>query len=84
MVSLLVIGIIVNALIGAFLFSKAWKQLQPILNCDEEVSAKYPSFRRMDVAKWKKFKFFLGAITIMPLRFLIGIIILSSLFVFVK
>jgi hypothetical protein len=84
MVNLIISGLIANAIIGALVFNWAWKQLMPIIKSDETVDAKYPSFRRLDVKKWDKFKFFLGAVTVMPIRFLIGILILLSLFIFVK
>ncbi len=84
MVNLIILALIANAVIGALVFNWAWKQLKPIINSEETVDAKYPSFRRIDVKKWDKFKFFLGAITVMPIRFLIGILILLTVFIFVK
>jgi Acyltransferase len=55
-----------------------------IRDIKEERDGKYPAFRRWDAAKWRRWKFYPGAITIMPLRFIAtGIIIMLS-YVFVK
>lgn len=76
--------IAINAIIGHFLFQWAWKVIKPIREVNEARDSKYPAFRRYDVPKWKKFKFYIGAITVLPLRFCFGVGILLNLFAIFK
>jgi len=48
---------------------------------NEERDSKYPPFRRVDVHKWKKVRFYLGAVTLLPLRFLLGLFIILTLYI---
>ena len=76
--------LIINAAIGHYIFQWAWKKIKPLREVDEARDSKYPPFRRVDVQKWKKGKFYLGAVTLLPLRFLIGLFIVLGLFVIFK
>jgi len=84
MVSWIVIVLIINALIGAACLEFAWKNFKPIREATEEQNAQFPQFRRHDLKLWSKFKFYIGAVTILPIRFIIGILILIITFIFVK
>ena len=84
MINLIYIAALVNVLIGTLVFNWAWKKLGPIIDSDETVDAKYSPFRRVDAKKWNKLKFFLGAITVMPIRIVIGACIFLSAFILVK
>jgi hypothetical protein len=48
------------------------------------MDSQFPAFRRNDIKKWNKLKFFLGAISVMPIRFVIGAWLLLSTFIFIK
>lgn len=43
---------------------------------DEKRDSKYPAFRRLDATKWRKWKFYIGAITILPLRLILTLFLL--------
>jgi len=38
----------------------------------EERDSKFPAFRRLDAYKWKKWKFYVGGVTLLPLRAFCG------------
>ena len=84
MANLILILLVANAIIGGLLFNTAWKQLSPFINGDEKEDSKYPAFRRIDAKKWNKLKFFLGSITVLPIRFLIITFLVLSLFIIFK
>ena len=67
--------ILVYMLIGLLLFEYSWHQTACVRDGNELRDAKYPAFRRQDVNRWKRWKFYPGAITIMPLRLIILAII---------
>lgn len=75
---------VLNAIIGHFAFQYAWKDIRPLREAKEERDSKYPPFRRYDIKKWKKFKLYLGAITMMPFRFCVGLGIVLGLYVIFK
>lgn len=76
--------LIINAAIGHYIFKWAWKKIKPLREFDEARDSKYPPFRRVDVHKWKFGKFYLGAVTLLPLRFILGLFIVLSLFAIFK
>jgi hypothetical protein len=84
MVTCLLIAFFINATVGYLLFVWGWKKLLPVVNQDPNRDNQYPAFKRLDVMKWNKQQFLLGAITIMPIRFIIGLWVNLSLFAFVK
>ena len=56
--------------------------MKPLRHTNEERDGKYPAFRRWDTYKWKKWRFYFGAITFLPIRFLltIGAVIVAYVF----
>ena len=84
MVTCLLIAFCINAIVGYLLFIWAWKKCLPVVNQDLNRDNQYPAFKRLDIMKWNKQKFLLGAITMMPIRFIIGLWVNLSLFAFVK
>jgi hypothetical protein len=76
--------LVINAALGHFIFQWAWKKIKPLREVNEERDSKYPPFRRVDVGKWKKWKFYLGAVTLLPLRFAIGLFIIVTLYIMFK
>ena len=84
MASLLLIAAVINVFIGAFVFNWAWKQLSPLINSSEKVDSQYSAFRRTDIKKWNKLKFFFGAITVMPIRFVITAYLFLTTFISIK
>ena len=70
--------------IGLITFEWAWANVKPIRKIDEERDSKYPAFRRWDAHKWRKWKFYFGAITFMPLRILCSILLVLVCYIFVR
>lgn len=71
-------------LLGLSLFEWAWCKVKPIREINEERDSKYPAYRRIDAKNWKKWKFYFGAVTFMPLRFFLSLTMVFLLFIFVK
>ena len=42
---------------------------------NEKRDQQYPAFRRQDVHRWRRWKFYPGALTIMPLRLILMVVI---------
>ena len=70
--------------IGWLSFEWAWIQLKPVREVEEERDSKYPAFRRWDAYKLKKWKFYLGAVTIMPIRFILSVCTIILCYIFVR
>ena len=70
--------------IGLISFEWAWAMVKPIRNVDEDRDSKYPAFRRWDAHKWKKWRFYFGAITFMPLRLVCSVLSILVLYVLVR
>jgi hypothetical protein len=70
--------------LGFLSFEWAWASVKSIRKVDEERDSKYPAFRRWDVNKWKKWKFYFGAMTLMPIRLFCSIILLIICYILVK
>lgn len=75
---------IINFIIGTYGFFWAWKKVKPVRNADEKRDSQYPSFRRLDLKNWNALRFYIGAVTVMPIRFCIALGVIFSLFVLVK
>ena len=71
----IIFGLAVNSIIGLVCFEWAWHQLQPVRHGKEEIHEKYFAFRRLDVSKWRKWRFQIGAATVMVPR-LIGVLLI--------
>ena len=76
--------LIINAILGLAAFEWAWLQMKPFRNYVKERDDRYPPFKRLDVLKWRKWKFYPGAITLMPLRFIICIVSIIIVYILVK
>lgn len=63
--------LIVNALIGLFLFEVAWAKTKLHRKKDEERDSMFPAFRRHDAPNWCKWHFYPIAVTLLPVRLLI-------------
>jgi hypothetical protein len=66
----------IYAIIGLLTFEWAWSQIKSVREVNEERDTKYPAFRRYDAINWKKWKFYPGAIILMPLRFILMVLVL--------
>jgi lysophosphatidylcholine acyltransferase / lyso-PAF acetyltransferase len=72
------------AAIGLLLFEFAWKQVKPLREVDEERDSKYPAFRRFDALNWKKWRFYPGAVLLLPLRMLLTAFCFLLCYLFTK
>ena len=80
----LYIFLIVNALIGLLLFEYAWAKVRKVREINEERDSLYPAFRRYDAKKWSKWRFYIGAVTFMPIRLILSIVPLIFCYLLVK
>ena len=71
-------------LLGLCMFEWAWSQVQNIKHVDEARDSQYPAYRRLDAKKWRKWKFYFGAVTWMPIRIVLGFGSVVVLFCFTK
>ena len=77
----LVIYLGVQAVVGIILIEWTWKRVSRYRNVDESRDGCYPSYRRLDAKDWARWKFYPGAMFMMPTRLiLLGLCI--ALFVF--
>mmetsp|Transcript_17777 Transcript_17777/g.30111 ORF Transcript_17777/g.30111 Transcript_17777/m.30111 type:complete len:406 (+) Transcript_17777:160-1377(+) len=72
MVILLYMG--VQALIGFIAVEYAWKVTERFRSVEEKRDGQFPQYRRTDVGKWAKWKFYPGAMLLMPTRVILLII----------
>ena len=70
--------------IGLISFEWAWAVVKPLRKNDEERDCKYPAFRRWDTQKWGKWRFYFGAITLMPLRLICSVLVILIAYIFVR
>ena len=63
------------SLLGLVLFEWSYFKLKVIRESNEARDGRYPAFRRLDVAKWRRWKFYPGALTLLPLRVILGVLI---------
>ena len=80
----ILIVLALNSIIGHLVFQWAWKIIKPLREVDEKRDSQFPPFRRYDIGKWNKTKMYIGAITWMPFRFLVGLGIIIELFIIMK
>lgn len=71
-------------LMGLILFEYSWHQTACVRDGNEKRDQQYPAFRRQDVKRWRRWKFYPGALTIMPLRLLLLSIIGISAYISVR
>ena len=71
-------------ILGLAMFEWAWASMKPFIQVNEARDSEYPAYRRYDVKNWKKWKFYFGAVTVMPMRFLLSIFFILLLYILVK
>ena len=59
---------IINAIIGIAIFEYAYWLSRRIRDGDEDRDSKFPAMRRTDTRKWRRWKFWPFAMTLLPLR----------------
>ena len=67
-----VILILLNALCGLIAFEISWKRTYGHRHPNPEIAQVVPAFRRTDIARWRKWKFYPGAVTVMLPRLIVG------------
>ena len=56
---------------GIILFEYSWWRVSRYRNVDERRDGSYPSYRRLDAKNWARWKFYPGAMFMMPTRLLL-------------
>ncbi len=74
---------LVSTLIGILLIEYAMLKTKAVRKVDEARDSKYPSFRRTDVKKWKRWRLYLAAPFIIP-KILVCVITLAILLISAK
>lgn len=72
------IYMIVQAVIGIIGIEYAWYRTRRFRKFDEERDREFPHFRRFDTMYWQRWKFYPGAMLVMPTRCML--LILDTLF----
>lgn len=67
----LLIFFISQAIIGVIAIEYAWSRTKRFREIEEERDSKFPAFRRTDVKRWSRWKFYPGAMLFMPIRLII-------------
>jgi hypothetical protein len=62
-------------LLGLGLFEWSYFKLRVMREPNEARDARYPAFRRFDAVKWRRWKFYPGALTLLPLRVILAVLI---------
>ena len=65
--------------LGILMMEWAWKRTVRIREVNEERDSLFPAFRRTDAHKWNKLMFYPFAMTMVPFRFVFGLIPLASI-----
>ena len=81
---ILYILLISYMLLGLYLLESAWKDTKQLREVDEARDSQYPAYRRLDVKKWQKWKFYFGAMTFMPIRVVLTVSYLALLYLGLK
>ena len=71
-----VILLVLNAVFGLILFEWAWHKTKRMRELEEKMPDLHkimPAFRRTDVHKWRKWRFYPGAMTVVIPRFVLSI-----------
>jgi hypothetical protein len=71
-----IIGIylIVQAVIGVLAFEYAWYKTKRYREVNEDRDSQYQAFCRLDAKNWSRFKFYPGAVLMMPSRIVLLLI----------
>lgn len=67
----LMILFISQAIIGIIGIEYAWSRTKRFREIDEERDGKFPAFRRVDAKNWSRWKFYPGAMFLMPARLIL-------------
>jgi hypothetical protein len=68
------IYLIVQAIIGIVAIEYAWSRLKRFREIDPIRDAKFPAFRRNDAQYWARWKFYPGAMFLMPTRLVLLVV----------
>ena len=73
--------IIINALLGLILFEVAYNHTRRFRHPNPDLEELYPAYRRRVALNWNKYKFYVGALTLLIPRLiiLIGILLIGSI-----
>lgn len=69
--------------IGLLIFEWAWMKTAPLRVPNEERDSKYPAFRRTD-KQWRKWRYYPGALTLIPMKILLIVSVFFFGIVFLK
>lgn len=69
---------------GALLFEWSWSKMKAYREINEDRDSNYPAFRRWDAVNWKKWKFYPGAIIMLPVRLFIIMVLMGLIYLFVR
>ena len=67
----LLIALAAQAVIGFLSLEWAFHRLSRVRDGDEARDSQFPAFRRRDVKHWARWKFYPGAMLLMPTRFIL-------------
>ena len=68
-----------NAVLGVALFEWAWAKVKYHRQPNKDLFERFPMYRRNDALKWQKSRLYIGAITVLVPRMIIGIVCFVSL-----
>ena len=71
-------------LFGLLLFEYCYAQVKSFRTVDEERDSKFPAYRRYDAIYWARWKFWPGAMTLMPIRLAMAVLIVILNYILVK
>ena len=71
-------------LLGIILFEYSWSVVKPLRQVDEPRDSKYPAYRRWDAPLWSRWKFYPGAMLLLPLRLVIILVLLVLCYLSVR
>jgi hypothetical protein len=72
--------IVAYMLVGLLMFEWAWYKTKSIRNVDEHRDSNFPAWRRLDLNAWNKMKMYPFAVTIMPVRIFIIVLLIMVLY----
>lgn len=84
MINLWYVVLIAYMLSGIFMFEWAYKEMKVFREVDEARDSKYPAYRRLDVKKWRRWMFYPGAATILPLRLVLAFVCIMIVYIPIK
>jgi hypothetical protein len=76
--------IVAYMVFGFLVFEWAYFRVRSLREVNEARDSRYPAFRRLDVGRWRRWKFYPGAITVLPIRIIMIVIIGLGCYVVVR